>query len=387
MNLDFKQMKPILQAEYDRIMDTYPTDMSLIDQRILRGVNGYLRQLSIMEAAAELCPVHLIRYYPFACELDVGEPRGYVWQGLGQRCLQYSGVDFSGLHEFNARIREEHIASFNHFTDFYHGTMDHDLLLEVGFSGVWERCRQLNETETDPAKRIWREHVMAACKTVERIGLRFRQAAVEALAAETDPLQQQILRRIIQGANVPWEKPETFFDALTAILRATVIITCLEGMEMTCYGQLDRLVWPYYQRDLENGTLTREEAAYLISAFLHRSDFHAHYNSERTMYDSSMTVMVGGCDRDGNPLTYIDVICTEDDSDEVLDRIMQSKKAVRLVNTVLDERERKIIIMRYGLNGKKPLAQREVAVKLNISRSYVSRLEKSALQKLKEKME
>ena len=92
-------------------------------------------------------------------------------------------------------------------------------------------------------------------------------------------------------------------------------------------------------------------------------------------------------DRDGNPLTYIDVICTEDDSDEVLDRIMQSKKAVRLVNTVLDERERKIIIMRYGLNGKKPLAQREVAVKLNISRSYVSRLEKSALQKLKEKME
>ena len=92
-------------------------------------------------------------------------------------------------------------------------------------------------------------------------------------------------------------------------------------------------------------------------------------------------------DRDGNPLTYIDVICTEDDSDELLDRMMQSKKAVRLVNTVLDERERKIIIMRYGLNGKKPLAQREVAVKLNISRSYVSRLEKSALQKLKEKME
>ena len=92
-------------------------------------------------------------------------------------------------------------------------------------------------------------------------------------------------------------------------------------------------------------------------------------------------------DRDGNPLTYIDVICTEDDSDEVLDRMMQSKKAVELVKTVLDERERKIIIMRYGLNGRKPLAQREVAVKLGISRSYVSRIEKSALQKLKEKME
>ena len=86
-------------------------------------------------------------------------------------------------------------------------------------------------------------------------------------------------------------------------------------------------------------------------------------------------------DRDGNPLTYIDVICTEDDSDEVLDRMMQSKKAVELVKTVLDERERKIIIMRYGLNGKK-CSQKQVAKLLGISRSYVSRLEKKAIETL-----
>ena len=91
-------------------------------------------------------------------------------------------------------------------------------------------------------------------------------------------------------------------------------------------------------------------------------------------------------DRDGNPLTYIDVICAEDDSDERLDRMMQSKKAVALVKTVLDERERKIIILRYGLGGHKPLPQREVAEKLGISRSYVSRIEKGALKKLQDKM-
>lgn len=92
-------------------------------------------------------------------------------------------------------------------------------------------------------------------------------------------------------------------------------------------------------------------------------------------------------DRDGNPLTYIDVISVEDNTDEELDRKMQSAKALHLVNTLLSEREREIIAFRYGLLGvKKPLTQREVALKLGISRSYVSRLEKGALDKLRKQM-
>ena len=92
-------------------------------------------------------------------------------------------------------------------------------------------------------------------------------------------------------------------------------------------------------------------------------------------------------DRDGNPLTYIDVISVEDNTDEELDRKILSGKALQLVNTVLTEREREIIALRYGLFGvKKPLTHREVALKLGISRSYVSRLEKGALEKLREQM-
>ena len=52
-----------------------------------------------------------------------------------------------------------------------------------------------------------------------------------------------------------------------------------------------------------------------------------------------------------------------------------------------DEREREIIILRYGLNNKKPLTQREVAQRLNISRSYVSRIEKKVLQDIKKNLE
>ena len=87
-------------------------------------------------------------------------------------------------------------------------------------------------------------------------------------------------------------------------------------------------------------------------------------------------------DRDGNPLTYIDVISSDDMVAEDLDRKMQTEKMMRLLNTVLCERERQIIVMRYGLFGQQPKTQREAADMLGISRSYVSRIEKSALEKL-----
>ena len=89
-------------------------------------------------------------------------------------------------------------------------------------------------------------------------------------------------------------------------------------------------------------------------------------------------------DRDGNPLTYIDVISCDENMTDEIDREILSSKALHYVSTSLSERERQIIIMRFGLFGTKELTQREIAEKLCISRSYVSRIEKSALEKLKE---
>ena len=89
-------------------------------------------------------------------------------------------------------------------------------------------------------------------------------------------------------------------------------------------------------------------------------------------------------DRDGNPLTYMDVISTGEDLSETVDTKVRIEKVLRLANSVLDDRERQIITMRYGLFGtKKAYTQKEVAEHLGISRSYVSRIEKSALEKLK----
>ncbi|MBR2650502.1 MAG: RNA polymerase sporulation sigma factor SigK [Clostridia bacterium] len=89
-------------------------------------------------------------------------------------------------------------------------------------------------------------------------------------------------------------------------------------------------------------------------------------------------------DRDGNPLTYLDIISAPEHIAEDIDMNMHIEKIRRLVDTVLDERQREIIVLRYGLMGYQPKTQREVAAYLGISRSYVSRIEKKALLILKD---
>ncbi len=88
-------------------------------------------------------------------------------------------------------------------------------------------------------------------------------------------------------------------------------------------------------------------------------------------------------DRDGNPLTLGDVLCSEENVSAETARRIEIERAMALVKGALCERERQIISLRFGLFGQEALTQREIAARLGISRSYVSRIEKSALQKLR----
>lgn len=88
-------------------------------------------------------------------------------------------------------------------------------------------------------------------------------------------------------------------------------------------------------------------------------------------------------DKDGNALTLIDIIADESDIAEEIETKIKLDKLKVLLNGTLDQREKEIIDMRYGLNGQRELTQREIAKKLGISRSYVSRIEKATLEKLR----
>lgn len=91
-----------------------------------------------------------------------------------------------------------------------------------------------------------------------------------------------------------------------------------------------------------------------------------------------------GTDREGNDITLMDLLCIKEESvvDQVENNLML-EKILHLIRQILDKREYEIICMRYSIGHNKPMTQREVAKSLGISRSYISRIEKKALTKIR----
>ena len=92
-------------------------------------------------------------------------------------------------------------------------------------------------------------------------------------------------------------------------------------------------------------------------------------------------------DKEGNTLTMMDIVADDENIIDSIDLKLRSEQLHKHIEGALVEREQTIIKLRYGLGGRRPMTQREVASKLHISRSYVSRIEKKALLILRKKME
>lgn len=108
-----------------------------------------------------------------------------------------------------------------------------------------------------------------------------------------------------------------------------------------------------------------------------------HFRAQKKLsYEVSLNDVID-VDRDGNPLTYLDVVSSDECLELEVMRKCTSDKALKILNKVLSPREKRIVFMRFGINGKKPMTQKRVAEALGISRSYVSRIEKAALTKIK----
>ena len=90
---------------------------------------------------------------------------------------------------------------------------------------------------------------------------------------------------------------------------------------------------------------------------------------------------------DGAALSLMDVVSEDGDLLEQVSSRESAEQLHRAIRSCLTEQEREVVVLRYGLNGKSPKRQREEAIITGISRSYVSRIEKRALQKLRRKLE
>lgn len=108
-----------------------------------------------------------------------------------------------------------------------------------------------------------------------------------------------------------------------------------------------------------------------------------HFRATRRLSQESPLSEAIEYDRDGNALTYLDVLSEEEDVTELVERKDRALACRNAVRSTLFGRERTVVVLRYGLAGAPPMTQKQVAARLSISRSYVSRIEKAALAKVR----
>ena len=105
-------------------------------------------------------------------------------------------------------------------------------------------------------------------------------------------------------------------------------------------------------------------------------------NQKKTSQDISISEPIDS-DSEGNPLTLMDIICVEDTIADEINKNIQIGLLYEFIEKLDDEREKTIIILRYGLYGCDSLTQNQIAQKMKISRSYVSRIEKKVIERLR----
>lgn len=305
----FLHYRSDFDEEVDRFYATYPVDITgpltcLDEQR--RGLklgNPLSEKALTYSAAADLCDVHLFSFLPFYFELQSGRSR-HSWGGDGVG-KWYKDNHYPEIADTAEQIRDtfEGFFGFNGLPaavmDFDHHSLDYDTVLERGLNGIRAELEGAAALSRDPEALILYKAMIDGLNALGKISAAFSEKANELLISEVHPVARRNLGRVAAAAALcPAEPPQTFYQALNTLLFMRELIGSLEGVQVSTFGHVDRLLYPYYERDLIEGRITPEEAAELLSAFLLYTEIR--FECRKARHETSTTVVLGGCDAAGD---------------------------------------------------------------------------------------
>lgn len=181
----------------------------------------------------------------------------------------------------------------------------HRPVLKMGLKGVYEKALAQMEGATDSEKDFL-QSVCTGLLCLKEISEKFAARAAEMAKNATDPAQKSDLLRIANAAaRTPWEAPQTFYEALNQYAFLRKAIGALEGIGFSSFGRIDMDLYPFYEKDLAEGRITKKEAYELISKFLVTFDCHYDHDMKFVGYadhELENTYVLGGCDAEGNPV-------------------------------------------------------------------------------------
>ena len=178
--------------------------------------------------------------------------------------------------------------------------------LQIGAKGIYEAAKAELANANNDSEKEFLEAVCHGMTVLRRMAEKFASKAEQMLLTEADAECHQNLAAIASSAKrIPWEAPQTFYEALTTLAFLRTAMGSLEGAGPNTFGRLDKDLIPFYRADIKSGRLTETEAYELICQFLLIWD--CHYDHDMPMegyadHELENTYTLGGCDTDGTPL-------------------------------------------------------------------------------------
>jgi len=318
-------------GQFRKVFETYPTDISGLYQKldIMQAENpqasAFQKKAWIYRMAARDCKVRLMPACPFYMELDTGRDRNSItstWPPEPGLATWLMAQNKQLLHDYN----ETWLANYDKalmiggvmFADFAHHYADVERVLEFGLEGLKAQAlSKLAEVQKrkEQGRIAFYESMICGLDSVMQIAERFADEAERLLKVTEDPQERYHLEQIAATARrIPRQPAQTFYEALCTVCFIREMHNALEGIGFAVYGHLDRILWPYYQKDIAAGRLDREQAQALIDCFMAITDARWDLNRELPG-GTNATVIIGGCDAEGksvyNTVTEMLIISME----------------------------------------------------------------------------
>ena len=285
------------------------------------GLSAMQLKAAQYEIIAEKFQPVIFRNSPFYSEMGVkmAESHGEPWNAAGGWLFNRNSHLFRDANpsEYNQYIKAAEYGihqSYGPYPDFDHHCPPYSNVLENGLAHI---CKQA-ETELkyceNKEESEFLECAIRGLRAVKLISEKFAFAAEKLLGETDDKTQRRFLEMIAKTAKeVPWRKPETFYEALCSIWFLHEILASIEGIGIYIVGHLDRVLGNLYLRDLKAGRLTPDEAYDLLCRFMIYTD--CKFDSSKSVDDSynwqefGEVVILGGCDESGaevcNDVTFL----------------------------------------------------------------------------------
>lgn len=184
-----------------------------------------------------------------------------------------------------------------------HFQINHRPIFKMGLRGIYEKAKNALKDTTDEEEKEFLNSVCDALLCVKIISEKFYRKAKKLLREYPDNENYRLIFK--SASKCPWEKPESFYEALNTYAFMRKVIGSLEGIGPNSFGRIDMDLYPFYRKDIEEKRISEAEARDLIAKFLVTWDSHYDHDMKMVGYadhELENTYVVGGCDGDGNPV-------------------------------------------------------------------------------------